>query len=122
MACDDPVPMVRWHMAMMFGNLATTEEEAKEMLQPLSALLGDSSVFAQSWAIVSLVLIGKKFVWLRGDALAKITALQYSPSKAIRTKVATAMRVLGVDGEPVPLTGSRQETANERSFIQPKQN
>lgn len=102
MAGNDPVPMVKWHLAMIFGNLALTEEEAKGVMPPLSTLLNDGSVFVKSWAIVSLTLIGKKYDSLRHDVHAKIAVLQDHPSKAIRTKVKKALEVLGKDGEPVP--------------------
>jgi HEAT repeat protein len=93
-AVEDPVPMVRWHLAMLLGHLSIYPEYRGAITTALMELLDDGSVFTQSWAIVSLCIVGRQDVKVAEKALVKIARLAKSPSAAIRTKVRKAIPLL----------------------------
>ena len=45
----DPIPMVRWHLAMLLGHLSSYPEHRKAITGTLLRLLDDQSVFTQSY-------------------------------------------------------------------------
>ncbi|MFQ5811713.1 MAG: HEAT repeat domain-containing protein [Anaerolineae bacterium] len=101
-AKKDEVPMVRWHIVMIFGNLAVFEEKADLMISTLLDLLEDRSTFVKSWSIVSLSVMGREYPSVRGEIISRIRALQNDESVAIRTKVAKALNVLENEDLPMP--------------------
>lgn len=62
LAKTDPVPMVKMHLAMIFGHLAVYEESLELLISALFDLLADESVFTRSWAIASLAASTHKSV------------------------------------------------------------
>lgn len=102
MAEKDAVPMVRWHLAMIFGNLAVFKEEAGSLTTALYHLLEDGSVFVQSWAIVSLCILGRRDRGRGEEILRRIKAHQNDRSTAIRSKVIKAIRLLEDEHVPMP--------------------
>lgn len=98
---EDELPMVRWHLAMIFGNLSLFPGETDRLVEALYALLGDESVFVRSWAIASLCLIGRDYLARRGEIVGRIVPLAQDPSIAIRTRAKKALTVLE-DGAPFP--------------------
>ncbi len=101
LALKDEVPMVRWHIAMIFGN--TTGKEVDDVVSVLFHLLEDESVFVVSWSIVSLCILGGKYESKRREIIEKVEALKDFNSIAIRTKVKKAINVLK-GKEPMPVT------------------
>jgi hypothetical protein len=101
-ATTDKVPMVKWHIAMMLGNMEFPKEEIDRVLPSLYLLLEDESVFVKSWAMVSLVFWGRRIKGRRSEIAAKIRAFGNDKSIAIRTRVAKALRILENDNEPIP--------------------
>ena len=97
----DGVPVVRWHLAMIFGNLSLFPGETDRLVEALYALLGDESVFVRSWAITSLCLIGRDYPARRGEIIGRIVPLTQDHSIAIRTRTKKALTVLE-DGAPLP--------------------
>jgi HEAT repeat protein len=93
-AVKDPVPMVRWHLAMLLGHLSMYPQHRGAITSVLMVLLDDSSVFTQSWAIVSLCIVGRQDPHVVDQALPGIVRLAQSPSAAIRTKVRKAIPLL----------------------------
>jgi hypothetical protein len=57
----DQVPLVKMHLAMIFGHLALYEEHIDGLCSALFDLLEDESVFARSWTIVSLCIIARVY-------------------------------------------------------------
>ena len=57
LAIDDDVPMVKWHLAMMFGNLPLPAEKVNIVISTLIRMLEDTSVFVKCWSIVSLTVL-----------------------------------------------------------------
>jgi HEAT repeat protein len=93
-ALTDDVPMVRWHLAMVFGNLAFTEETAESVEPTLLQLLRDPNTFVRSWAISSLTIIGRCFPEKASGIRRALLALCGDPSVAVRNRVAKAIAAL----------------------------
>jgi HEAT repeat protein len=91
---SDPIPMVRWHLAMVLGHLAIDLENPEEACDLLVDCLSDSSVFFVSWAIVSLCIYASLYPDLQEEVLDQIASLGSSPSVAIRSKVINATQVI----------------------------
>lgn len=104
LACmqTDPVAMVRMHLAMIFGHLAMYEARADDFIAALLTVLEDESVFAASWAIVSLCILGRMYPGRRDEILQQIVALQGHESVAIRSRVRKAVRVLSDEEAAFP--------------------
>jgi len=102
LAKEDPVAMVRMHLAMIFGHLSIYEELVEDLISTLLHMLDDHSVFTKSWAIVSLCIIARKYPTTREQIVSPIVALQNDSSTAIRTKVRYARGVLTDEGRPFP--------------------
>ena len=110
---EDPVPMVRIHLAMMLGHLAICEELIEDLTLALLSMLADSSVFAKSWAIVSLCIIARKYPKKRDQILRNISRFQQDGSIAIRTKVRYAIDVLTDEAKPFPKGWIKSEHLRE---------
>ncbi|WXG42053.1 MAG: hypothetical protein WED07_15040 [Candidatus Freyarchaeum deiterrae] len=102
LADTDTVPMVKWHLAMIFGNMTFSEKETDTVVSALFRLLKEDSVFVKSWAIVSLTIIGRKNMKKKGEISSRIKTFQNDKSIAIRTKVAKALRILENENEQIP--------------------
>ena len=99
---SDPVPMVRWHVAMILGNSGVTGGQADEALAALLQLLDDGSVFVKSWAIVSLTVLGRDHPPYRPQIIERFSRLRDDPSIAIRSKIRKALDVLVNEKIPIP--------------------
>ena len=97
---EDPVAMVRMHVAMMLGHFAGYPEFTDTIIPELIAALDDASVFAKSWVIVSLCIYARKYPRQRRKITQKIASLSTDPSVAIQTKVRYAMEILSDDEAP----------------------
>jgi HEAT repeat protein len=102
LALNDRVPMVRWHMAMILGNLPLSIETEDLVFDALFHLLADPAVFVKSWAIVSLTMLGRKQDSRRGEICGRLARLQGDKSPAIRSKVLKALKILVDENEPLP--------------------
>ncbi len=98
---DDKLPMVKWHLAMLFVNLKLSEAETSEVISTLYILLEDKSVFVKTWAISSLTILVLDNPDKKDEITSKIKALENDKSAAVRKRTSKAMRTL-VDGEPLP--------------------
>ncbi|MCJ7660088.1 MAG: hypothetical protein MUO67_13160 [Anaerolineales bacterium] len=96
---QDPLPMVRWHLAMIFANLSVFEDRIDTLAVSLFRLLDDDSVFVKSWTISGLTIIGKHYPHLHGKVVERIKVLRIDGSKAIQTRVRNALDVLENDVE-----------------------
>ena len=99
---NDPLPMVRWHLAMMLGHQALYQEQVDEISKALLESLKDESVFVKSWVIVSLCIVGRLYPLRREEITAAITPLHKDTSIAIRSKVRKAMDILLEEDSPFP--------------------
>ena len=78
-ASTDTVPMVKWHLAMLFQNIPLEEQETDAVVSTLFHLLEDKSVFVRSWSIVSLCVIGAKTATKRTKIMSRILAKPHEP-------------------------------------------
>jgi HEAT repeat protein len=101
-AKSDPVPMVRWHLAMTLGHLAATSEYEGEVADTLLALLDDRSVFVQSWAISSLCIVARLYPPRAQRITQAIADLSGAPSAAIRSRVRKALTIFSDPKAPFP--------------------
>ena len=99
---SDAVPMVRWHIAMILGNLRYEKAELGTILEALYRFLGDSSTFVRNWAIVSLCVLARKHEEHTRAILEKIAGLSNDEAASVRSRVAKAVKILG-EGESLPL-------------------
>jgi hypothetical protein len=104
LAClqTDPVPMVKMHLAMICGHLAMDAASAEEMISVLLPLLHEESVYASSWAIVSLCIFARKYPESRDRILKAILALQGHEKAAVRSRIKKAIALLVDDRLPFP--------------------
>jgi HEAT repeat protein len=102
-ATSDSVPMVRWHMAMLFGNLGTAGFYDERLTRALVVLLDDCSNFVKSWAISSLCLIGRLVPQSSALILESIAPLQEDASIAVRHRAHKAVELLmNLNQQPPP--------------------
>jgi len=99
LAEHDDVPMVRWHLVMIFGNIKLSREETDDIISLLLRLLQDKSVFVKSWSIVTLCILGLDNEKRRVEIMETIEALHDDESVAIRSKVSNALKVLTFEGD-----------------------
>jgi HEAT repeat protein len=99
---QDPVAMVRMHLAMLFGHLAIYEDRVDELVPVLLVLLDDKSVFTASWAIASLCIFGGMYEAEQDRILRQIARLAQHKSVAIRTRVKKAIVLLTDDEATFP--------------------
>ncbi len=98
----DTMPMVKWHIAMLLGNLATTQEVGGKVLPTLFRLMGESEgVFVRSWSIVSLCVIGKKYPPLRQQILNEVSRYREDKKASIKVKIKKTIACLEKN-EPIP--------------------
>ena len=91
----DPVPMVKWHVAMMLGNLATTRSIASTVLPVLlSMTTEEEGVFVRSWAIVSLARIGVSYPALRTAVTTRMRQLSKDKRLSISRKAVKTLDAL----------------------------
>ena len=103
----DRIPMVRWHLAMIFGNTASTVEDNKPAVSALLRLLKDESVIVRSWAISSLCIMGRRDKRRRRRIIGAMGALQHDKSVAIRARTAEGLKVLRNENAPLPAGWSK---------------
>jgi len=101
LALHDDVPMVRWHMAMIFGNLSYSSDEIREIFSVLFRMLKDESIFARTWAIASLCELGTLYKDEKESIVRKIRLLEGDDSIAVRVRVQKVIAILQ-DGETIP--------------------
>lgn len=90
----DQVPMVKMHLAMIYGHLALYEEHIDVLKSALFNLLADKSVFARSWTIVSLCIIARVYPAECDRIVNYIAPLCRDDSAAIRSRVRNALILL----------------------------
>lgn len=101
-AMSDEVPMVRWHLAMILGNLTTFENIIDQIYPVLLNLLQDESVFVKSWTIVSLCILCRIHPHKSEKVVQEIAPLRYVASAAIRSKAVKAVNLLMSDEVQFP--------------------
>ncbi len=98
----EAVPMVRWHLAMIFGNLAHDHILTDPVIPTLLDMLGDESAFVKSWCISSLVIWGRCYPEWRQTIIEGLTLLTRDASIAVRHRAEKAIRLLLNERLPMP--------------------
>lgn len=111
---QDPVPMVRWHLAMLLGYLVGNEKHQEQISDALIARLDDTSVFTISWAIVSLCILARYNPAYTTPVLEAIRPLSGHHSKAVRAKVRYALPLLTDPQAEFPAGWIKSETLQSR--------
>jgi HEAT repeat protein len=99
---EDPVPMVRWHLAMVLGHMAGHWEEAPQAASVLLECLQDPSAFTVSWTIVSLCIFARLYPDLQDPIMSKLSELLNHPGTAIRTRAQKAVQTLSNPKQAFP--------------------
>jgi HEAT repeat protein len=102
LAKEDPVPMVRWHLAMIFGNLLIYKDLKAVLKHTLLEMLEDESVFTISWVLSSLSILGRKYPQEKNDILQAIEPFLMDQSIAIRSRAKKAVGLLLDDQKAFP--------------------
>ena len=106
----DKVPMVKWHIAMLLGNLSTTQEIGEKVLPVLFRLMQEcEGVFVRSWSIVSLCVIGKKYPPLRKQITDEVSRYKDDKSLSIKVKIRKTMSCLN-NNQPIPVGWVKNQT------------
>ncbi|MEA4908473.1 MAG: hypothetical protein GYA17_10285 [Chloroflexi bacterium] len=90
LALDDPLPMVRWHMAMLLGNLPASPRALDVLLR----MLDDPSALVTSWAITSLVRLARRLPPRRAEIAGRLRRLGDDPRASVRNRAAKALQAL----------------------------
>jgi HEAT repeat protein len=101
-AHSDQVPTVRWHIAMLLGNMAALRKLASPVGSVLLEMLADPSVFVKSWVISSLCIVGRKYPTQREQIIQGLIPLQKNHSPAVRSRASKATQLLLNDNLPMP--------------------
>jgi HEAT repeat protein len=101
MSLDDPVPMVRWHLVMILGNLPLPAEGVTRVVSTLMRMLEDESAFVRSWSIASLTILGLRHETQRRAVADAMRLLQNDERASVRNRAGRALGVL-LHGEPMP--------------------
>jgi HEAT repeat protein len=101
-ARGDDVPMVRWHLAMVFGHLATQPAPREEVRVCLLDMLSDPSPFVRSWAIVSLLIHARLDPEPPDEIARSVAALTADSSAAVRSRAVKAIGLLTQPGASIP--------------------
>jgi len=109
LALTDEVPMVRWHIAMIFANMSLTPDESLWVIDTLIQMLGDISVFVKSWVISSLCILGRGVAEKRMQILDNIKYLEDDDSAAVRSRVQNALACLEDVGKALPTGWSKSD-------------
>jgi len=102
LARQDSLPVVRFHLAMLFGNLLIYEDKVEMILPVLLEMLSDESTFTKSWAISSLCILGRRYPHRRGDILKALAPNLSAGSIAVRSRTKKALILLTDESLPLP--------------------
>jgi len=102
LARKEQVPLVKMHLAMIFGHLAVYPELIEQLKPPLIDFLDDDSVFTRSWTIVSLCIIARKYPQECQGVIELLVPLLADGSIAIRSRVKKAINLLTDPTEQFP--------------------
>ena len=109
----DRVPMVKMHLAMIFGHLAFYEEHGDMIRSTLFTLLEDESVFVKSWAIVSLCIIARLYPADCDSIIMRVAPLRTDSSTALRSRARNALNLLTNEDSPFPKGWIKSEHLRE---------
>ena len=101
---SDAYPIVRWHMAMALGHMASRLKDAIPSTEALLGRLKDTSPLVRSWSVYSLVAIGRKHPEHNPRILTALRAHEHDRSPSVRSRVNRAITLLQFPDLPMPTT------------------
>lgn len=101
-ARSDDGSTVRFHMAMLFGNLAYEQTLAEKLVPLLLDMVEDESPFVKSWVISSLLIWGRLYPEWQPKILESLILLREDTSIAVRHRADKAIRLLLNEAFPLP--------------------
>jgi len=99
---EDPVPMVQWHLAILFGHLALFSQPADLLITALSKMMKNDKSLVVSWAIKSLCVYAKLYPEYQPAILGNMIALDDDNRAAVRAVVQNAKKIL-VENQNLPV-------------------
>jgi HEAT repeat protein len=114
-AASDEIPMVRWHLAMILGDLSLIPETRGLARRALLRLLRDPSPFVRSWAVTGLAIGSRPSSRLSAAAVRAISPLTSDPSPAVAKRARTAVRALTDPSFRLPESWLKTKNATEAS-------
>lgn len=106
---SDPLPAVRFHMAMLLGHLSHQPEHVETIADALLARLDDESAFTRSWIVTSLLLIARQHPDLETAIVGELGARHPDPSKAVHSRLTRALALAREPSEPLPANWVKAE-------------
>jgi hypothetical protein len=98
-AVDDPLAVVQWHLAMLFGHLALFSQVADPMIAALLKLLVKDKSLVVSWAIKSLCVFAVLYPDYQEVILGKVIDLEGDDRAAVSIVLGTAKKILMENGQ-----------------------
>jgi HEAT repeat protein len=97
----DSVPMVRWHIPMIFTNIDLDGTAEKAVFSALFRLLDDKSTLVKNWAISAIVILSRKSEVWRVEALRRLQTEARNQSASVKVRIGKAIDILRYN-RPIP--------------------
>ena len=98
---EDPVDMVQWHLAMLFGHLTLFEELIDPMLAALIELLHKDNAYAKTWAMTSLCIIARLYTEYQARIVGEISNYKSIDMPSVRNRAEKSLEII-LKGRPFP--------------------
>lgn len=93
-AIQDDLPMVQWHLAMLFGHLAIYEALIDPIISVLLDLLTSLSAMTVTWSMASLCIIAKLHPDYSPRVLGEISQFEESTKVSIKSRSREIKQIL----------------------------
>ena len=100
-AIQDDLPMVQWHLAMLFGHLAIYEALIDPIISVLLDLLTSVSAMTVTWSMASLCIIAKLHPDYSARVLGEILQFEESTKVSIKSRSREIKQIL-LEDKPIP--------------------
>ncbi len=93
-AIENSLPMVQWHLAMVFGHLALFSEVNNLTVPALIKLLEEENVLTKVWAVTSLCIVGKLYPQYQADIVGHLVTLENVPQPSLSKRIKKGLKIL----------------------------
>lgn len=100
-ALEDSVPMVQWHLAMIFAHLALFSEVNNLTIPALINLLEKENVLTKIWAVTSLSIIGRLYPHYQTEIVGLLAELKDAPQPSLSKRIKKALEII-LEEAPFP--------------------
>lgn len=98
---EDPVDMVQWHLAMLFGHLVLFEEYVDLLLAALIEQLNKGGAFTKTWAMTSLCIIARLYPAYQARIVGEISKYKGPDMPSVRNRAEKSLKII-LEGEALP--------------------